>query len=245
MGAERWSALTSTRPPRLHRSGLTLSVVHPRNVGRKIAHMSTSTITDFVFVDFENVPTVDLSAVSGGSVHITLLIGNNQKKLEVSLVRQIQRIPAHVQLIEVGASGRNALDLTLAYHLGRTASDSPQAQFHIVSKDKDFDPLITHLRTNGIVVTRHDSFAALPFLPSARKPAAAKTPSTDRRARVITRLKNPGTRNRPSNRRALFAHVKTALGKEGSDSSRDDIVRELLEQNVLTIDSKGDVRYAG
>jgi hypothetical protein len=63
-----------------------------------------------VFVDFENVHEVDLGLVEGKPVQVTLLIGKNQKKIDLALVQQIRRLAAQVALVEVGASGRNALD---------------------------------------------------------------------------------------------------------------------------------------
>jgi hypothetical protein len=206
--------------------------------------MSIAAITQFVFVDFENVQTVDLSAIDGKPVHVTLLIGKNQRKLELGLVQQIHRLANRVRLVEVGASGHNALDMTLAYHLGWAARQSPRAKYHIVSKDKDFDPLIAHLGNNGISVMRTEIFAALPFLPPPVKIVAAKKIPSDRRTKVIARLMNSASPNRPSKRRALIAHIKTALGKEASDSETEAIERELLDKKVLTIDAKGAVRYA-
>lgn len=201
--------------------------------------------TYLVFVDFENVPNIDLGVVAGKSAHVTLLIGKNQKSLAVSLVQQIRRLTAQVDLVEVGGSGRNALDLTLAYYLGRSASRLPQSHFCIVSKDKDFDPLVSHLQRENIQVDRVDSFAALPFLPRPRKaaPAPAKPP-IDRHAKVVARLMNPANAARPSSRTALLAHIKTALGKEASDAKGEEILLELTARKGLTIDAKGKVTYA-
>ena len=232
-----------------------------------------------VFVDLENVPKVDLSAVEGGDVQVTLLIGKNQKKLDLALVRQIQRLGAQVELVEVGASGKNALDLTLAYYLGRTAERAPDTQFFVVSKDKDYAPMIAHLQTRKIEVTRIDSFAALPFLrhpkavapakrvtiapfsPPPRESAPArratvppiqpphrktaipfKNTSENRHAKVIARLSDPASRNRPSTRKRLLAHIRNALGKETSDVGVEALVRELLERHALTIEPNGSVR---
>ncbi|HEX2853753.1 MAG TPA: PIN domain-containing protein [Opitutaceae bacterium] len=155
--------------------------------------------THFVFVDFENVPEVDLAAIAGRAVHVTLLLGNKQKKLDLELVKQIKAFHAQVDLVEVGGSGRNALDLTLACYLGRAIERAPAAGFAIVSKDKDFAPMIAHLVTQKIEVARYDSFAALPFLPH-RKPvvvakmmgapkigSAAKKPAEPRRAKSPSR----------------------------------------------------------
>jgi hypothetical protein len=137
-----------------------------------------------VFVDFENVPTVNLEMVATQPVAVTLLIGEKQKRMDLTLVRQIHQHAAKVTLVEVGASGRNALDLVLACHLGRAAAQHPERRFYIVSKDKDFNPLIAHLRAEKVDVTRHDSFDALPFLAAvtARPPASAPVPAMTGRA---------------------------------------------------------------
>ena len=115
----------------------------------------------FVFVDFENVPDVDLGLVEGKPVHVTLLIGKNQKKLDLTLVRQIHRLASQVELVEVGATGRNALDLTLAFYLGQSVHQRSSAQFHIVSKDQDFDPMIGHLVGRTVKVARCEAFHLL------------------------------------------------------------------------------------
>src|ERR1017187_7174364 len=67
--------------------------------------MSTSHFTHFVFVDFENVPNIELGRVAGKPVHVSLLLGKNQRNLDVGLVQSIHRLAAQVQLVEVGASG--------------------------------------------------------------------------------------------------------------------------------------------
>jgi hypothetical protein len=192
-------------------------------------------------VDFENVPDIDLGPIGSHSLKVTLLIGKNQTRLDLALVRQIHRLADRVELIEVGASGHNALDLTLAYHLGQAACQSPKAKFHIVSKDTDFDPLIAHLKAADIDVTRHRSFDALPFLTPTKKPAASSPRSTDsRRGKVLARLKNPASRNRPTSKSALIAHIETALGKESSSERVKDILNELVDRGTLTIDAATD-----
>ena len=105
--------------------------------------MPANTLTHYVFVDFENVPEVNLGLIEGKPVQVTLLIGKNQKKLDLALVQQIRRLASQVELIEVGASGHNALDLPLAYYLGQAVQRCPDAHFHIVSKDKDLRQILT------------------------------------------------------------------------------------------------------
>ncbi len=218
--------------------------------------------THFVFVDFENVPDIELGLIAGHPVHVSLLIGKNQTKLHLPLVQQIHKLADQVELIEVGNSGRNALDLTLAYYLGHAVQQMPTLKFHIVSGDKDFDPLIAHIHAKGLSVARHTTFAALPFLPRPKKTAApthakpatvptakkapapaAKPPATDRSARVIARLSNPSSKNRPASSKALLAHLKASLGKDASDASVADLVSLLQSKNILSIDAAGKILW--
>lgn len=219
--------------------------------------MRPSSPVHHVFVDFENVPSVDLALIADLPVLVTLLIGGMQSKLDTHLVEQIHAHAAKVRLVKLAASGRNAVDLTLAYYLGRAVAEHDKAELHIVSKDKDFEPLIAHLRAKKLNVSRAESFAALPFLPAGKPatvsrerratpkkaPAVAKITPEDRSAKAFARLQNPLSRNRPSNERALRAHLRTALGKQSSEASIESVLGQLQDQNVLTMGAGGRVAY--
>jgi hypothetical protein len=158
-----------------------------------------------VFVDFENVPSVDLTLIRGRPADVTLLIGEKQRRLDLDLVRQIHEHATQVSLVEVGASGRNALDLVLAWHLGHAAEQCPKDTFFVVSKDKDFDPLIKHLRARGLEVARVDAFSALPFFaapergPRTNAPRRrAATPAPTERARSLHPITTPAAATPPS-----------------------------------------------
>jgi len=203
----------------------------------------TASITHFVFVDFENVPTVDLALITRQPVRVTLMLGKNQKKLAVALVREIQRLGDRLQLIEVGASGHNALDLTLAHYLGRTAQQFPEGQYFIVSKDKDFDPLVAHLKADGIRTSRHDAFTSLPFLPQTKavtppKKAAAPKPVDGKFAKFVLHLRNSPPSNKTKLERMIEAYFKPSLpagGKKG-------IIADLLKDQVIEIDAAQKVK---
>lgn len=197
-----------------------------------------------VFVDYENVPEIDLGLVAEKPVHVTLLIGKNQKKIDLALVRQIHRLASQVELIEVGVTGRNALDLTLALYLGQALQNHPAARFCIVSKDKDFDGMIAHLKERKTPVTRHESFAALPFFPPSKKPVvSAKSAPADRRTKEVARLSDTSLMNRPSTHKRLLADLKAHLGPDTTDDLAADVIRELTDKKVLQIDAQSRVRY--
>jgi hypothetical protein len=128
-----------------------------------------------VFVDFENVQAIDLSSIGDAPIEVTVILGRSQKRLEVGLVQAMLKRPGQFRLIEMDFSGKNALDLALAWHLGTAAADDRDGSFHIISRDKDFDPLVAHLRHGSIQAFRHDRFSLPAILggrPAAGRPEA-------------------------------------------------------------------------
>jgi hypothetical protein len=224
--------------------------------------MTTTAITHFVFVDFENVPEVDLGLVEGKPVHVTILIGKNQKKIDLPLVQQIRRLAAQVELVEVGASGRNALDLTLAYYLGHAVLRAPDARFCIISRDKDFDPMIAHLSAKHIKVVRRDRLTALPVQTEPRPGRAAKAtvpvgPSATAKAEALVRTGEPEDRlerlitrlranfsPRPKKKARLLARINSDFGNKLTAAEQNEKLDELIQRGVVSIDAKGAVAYS-
>ena len=120
------------------------------------------TITNHVFVDYQNMKRVD-PAVFGSEklTSITLLLGRQNLSLELSAVKELLRTVASVELVRIEKDGKDAVDFTLVYYLGRKTVADPTAFFHIVSADKGFDPMIAHLKPLHIKVTRHEDFDSL------------------------------------------------------------------------------------
>lgn len=224
--------------------------------------MSSSAVSHHVFVDFENVPELELGLIEGKPVRVTLLIGKNQGKLDFGLVEQIHRLATQVELVKLDVAGRNALDLTLAYYLGQSVLRHEDCQFYIVSKDKDFDPLLTHLKDKGHKAHRSESFAALPFFPKPRKASPVRAAATakpvaqvkpvvqskpgdgdERFANLVERLRD-NLAPRPKKKSGLLAHIKTAFGGKISDPESLQKLEELLRLKILFIDAKERVTYA-
>lgn len=223
------------------------------------------TFTHFVFVDFENVPSVDLALLEGKPVHVTLVIGEKQTRLELALVRHIHRYAQQVDLIEVGASGRNALDFVLAAHLGRAMHEHPDAEFAIISRDRDFDPLVVHFKARKMRVVRAPEFSALPVFgapkpatPTTRSRVAAKPAPTAKKT-VAAVAANPDVRqekieklvtglssipNRPKTRDSLLHYIRTAFGQKIPAEEQEGILNELLPRGIFTIPDGKKLVYA-
>ena len=199
-----------------------------------------------VFVDFENVHQVDASVIGAKSVNFTLLLGAKQTKLDAALVEKLMEHAASGQLIRLASSGKNALDFTLAFYVGRTVSADPAAYIHIVSKDTGFDPLIEHLRSRHIHAHRHDSFATL-TCPGTAKTAtvASKAESAGQEEpvnRVLEHLRK-NVANRPKRKKTLLSHLQSQLGKDATDADVAALLEKLQKAGHISIVDKDAVTY--
>ncbi len=216
-----------------------------------------------VFVDFENVPTFDLDAIAPLAVFVTVLIGKTQTKIDMKLALQVSRHASKVALIQTDVAGRNALDLILAYHLGRAAASSPGSTLHVVSRDKDFDPLLAHLASAHVAASRCASFGELPFLPSAaarttpkkktapkkKTPAASITAtsapidaSDEVLEKLVTRLRTDGS-PRPKTKKSLLSHISNCYGNRLSETELNQKIDSLAAAGLLTIGSNNAITY--
>jgi len=209
-----------------------------------------------VFVDFENVHKVDLEVIGNKAVSFTLLVGPRQTKLDVSLVEKLFERAVSVQLVRLTSAGRNALDFTLAYYVGRAVASDPTGHFYIISKDTGYDPLIEHLRSRHICAERHGSFEALPFVgpaqPEAPAPARKAKPQPqsksmpdspgDRETRVLEHFRKPSA-TRPRTQKTLVRFLIAYLGHKITEADALSRVEILRQAGHLAIDDKGKVTY--
>lgn len=188
--------------------------------------------TNYVFVDFENVQELDLDRIASKPVKVALVLGERHKTLPVSMVKQLLAYSAQVELVETGRNGRNAADLVLAQHIGEARKSDPHGYFHIVSKDKDFDALIGHLKDNGTLAARRDTFGEIPALMSL----AERVILLARHFRM-----NQGTR--PKKRKTLESQVQALFGKILSSEDVAETVQELVKQKIITLSDTDEVTY--
>jgi hypothetical protein len=217
--------------------------------------------TNYLFVDFENIHEVDLDLIGGKPVKVILILGERHKKLPVDMVKKLLKYQAQVQLIEAGRSGKNALDFVLSYRIGVESVADPKGFFHIVSRDKGFDPLILHLKNNKISAARHESFAKIPVLagetpgrprerpkvsaprPTAVKPKSGTALSAAERVMLMTERLAANKTNRPKRKKTLLAHIFTHFGKRLSTGELDEILEALVANSVIEITPRGAVVY--
>jgi hypothetical protein len=221
----------------------------------------------YVFVDFENVHQPDISQLPKTDTTVILLLGAKQKDLAPEQLAKFTDHAGEVSVIRLAQSGRNALDFCLAFYLGRRVAADPSAQFHILSKDKDYDPMIEHLRGRHVNVSRADGTpvvalnagaplakvvkAMKPGVPTeklaASKPKSVKPPKAlseeeqKLKDRAIALLRK--SKNRPKKRKKLESELKSKLGKDVSNATVTRVIEWLLHETVVVIDDKNAVTY--
>jgi len=160
--------------------------------------------TEFVFVDFENVQSFDLSSLDE-STKIYIFVGRQQKKIPFELVSSAQRRGAALEWIQISGQGRNALDFHIAYYLGELNQTTPrEVRFTVLSKDTGYDPLILHLSEFGRQCKRINSLKEITNFPKEQ----LEDPNTEA---VIQNLKKIQKTRRPRTRNTLAKHVSHVL----------------------------------
>ena len=138
--------------------------------------------TNYVLVDFENVQPDSLAALATGQFRVKVFVGAAQAKGRISfeLSHSMQMLGANAEYVKIARTGKNAVDMHIAYYVGRLLEKEPGAVIHIISKDSDFDPLIEYLRAKGSTCKRVKTIAEVPkhAAPRPAAPVAKATPGT-------------------------------------------------------------------
>lgn len=198
--------------------------------------------TQYIFIDYENVCVSDLFLVAGKDAFVFLILGLNQEKLPVKVTLFAQQYPDQLRIIQTKVVGRNALDLVLALEVGRKLATVPDGDFHIVSKDTDFESVVLHLKAEQCHVARHKS---LTKIPAFRTPGVLPAPpSSDKRlTHLIGQLRNRSSKNRPTNRARLENLIKSVFGTQTEPEFVGKTIERLVREKVLTFTDTGKIQY--
>ncbi len=128
-----------------------------------------------VLVDYENVQTLNLSILDN-SYRAIVFVGASQSEPKAARNPATAHRFSRVEFQKIAGNGKNALDFHIAFHLGRTFETARETECIVLSKDKGFDPLLVHLKKNGLSCMRIASLQEL--LPQVDAPAAAVDPAS-------------------------------------------------------------------
>jgi hypothetical protein len=185
--------------------------------------------TKYVLVDFENVQPRNLELLREHPFRVLVFIGANQTKFPRHFVVAMQALGEQADYIEIAGNGPNALDFHIAYYIGELAAKEPDADFHIISKDRGFDPLIRHLNGKQVRVRREKDLAEIPEL---RIP---DTTSRDEQiAAIVKNLRQRG-HSRPRKVKTLQNTINTLFTKKLDQAELDAITDELEKRNLIVV----------
>ena len=192
--------------------------------------------TNYILIDFENVHPKNLELVTKHPFKVFVFVGASQTKVPFDLADSMQLLGNSAKYIKIAGNGQNALDFHIAFYIGELAGKDPDAHFHIISKDKGFDPLIKHLKGRKIKIMRETDLAEIPLL---RVPI-----STSNDEKIAAIVKNLGGRgqSRPRKIRTLENTINNLFTRKLDKSELGALIKELQKRKLIVV-NQGNVSY--
>jgi hypothetical protein len=106
-----------------------------------------------VFVDFENIQEVNTSIIDS-KTKIIIMVGLDQDNKAFEFAKKLFNNISSIELIKVNGRGPNALDIFIAFYIGKYFDSIKESEIIICSKDSDYDQLIKHLDGYGVSIKR-------------------------------------------------------------------------------------------
>lgn len=184
---------------------------------------------NFVLIDYENVQPQSLAMLEHDHFRIIVFVGANQTKLATEIVYPVQRMGAKAEYVQMTGHGKNALDFHIAYYIGELAASQPTSYFHIISKDTGFDPLIQHLKSKKILVSRSQEIIDIPYV----KATTAKTPK-ERLAVVVSKLEQ-NEANRPRTLKTLSSMIQALFQKQLADEDVVQVIEDIKKKGLISV----------
>lgn len=185
--------------------------------------------TNIVLIDSENVQPDSIEKLRHDHFRVVVLVGANQKRIDIAVAKAVQALGPNGEYIQVSGNGPNALDFHIAFYIGRYSLVYPDSYFHIISRDKGFDPLIKHLKEKKIFCTRSASVSEIPLVRSADKL------SPEERAADFFEKRIAPAKNRPTKVKTLESAIATHFHRLLSAEEVGNVVEALKTAGQIAV----------
>jgi len=185
--------------------------------------------TNYVLIDYESVQPEALAVLNQEHFKVIVFVGANQSKLSFDNAAALQSMGERGSYIKISGNGPNALDFHIAFYIGEIASREPDAFFHIVSKDKGFDPLIAHLKARKILAGRSKDVADIPIV----KAANSKTP--EQKLEVILTKLHQMANSKPKGLKTLTSRISATFPTPLTEEEVAPLIQEMERRGWLTV----------
>ncbi|MCH9696234.1 MAG: hypothetical protein K0U72_17090 [Gammaproteobacteria bacterium] len=192
--------------------------------------------TEYILIDFENVQPKNLAILEAHPFKVFVFIGANQTKVPRHVAVAMQTMGERAKYVEIDGSGPNALDFHIAYYLGELCTRDSAGSYHVISKDKGFDPLIRHLKGKKIKVRRENDLAEIPNLRIPKK-----TKKADKIDAIVKNLVNRG-HARPRKVKTLQNTISNLVSEALTDTELAELVEEMRKRKLIVVNN-GNIKY--
>lgn len=189
---------------------------------------------DYLYIDYENVQDIKIDIIKKVA-NVKIILGQDQNKVPIELVQKTQPLGDTVEWIQVNGRGRNALDFFIVFFLGRDVALNKDKIFIIYSKDTGYDPLINHLKKNGVKIKRIVSFNELNDNEDINIDDTYVKKVKDSLIKVAAN-------RRPKKRKTLNGFVNSIF-KDTSKNNIDDIIEDLFIKKIV-YEENGIIKYS-
>lgn len=210
--------------------------------------MDTNSPRFILFIDYENIQSLDLSKLYNQEIHVKVFVGANQLKIPLKTVQDTQKFGDRLEWIAISGSGNNALDFHIAFYLGQLSQDFKKSQFFILSKDKGFDALIHHMNQQKFKSRRienllelvkdndqSDSEKIVSQSPKTIDSSVPKLTLKENLSIVENHLSRIAKNKRPRARKTLHQYIKSLLLVQKLNAPEiDRLIDELFKKNQIT-----------
>lgn len=185
-----------------------------------------------ILIDFESVQPESIEMLFAEHFYVYVFVGANQQKVPFAIVKSIHRMGPRADYIKIAGNGPNALDFHIAYYIGKLSNEEPPPFFHIISKDKGFDPLIQHLKSKKIYSARSETIEEISIVKNGLKKSA-----TERAELYIAKLSEPKV-TRPRTEVTLARSIKAHFRDAIEESEIPAIIASMQQAGFLKIADK-------
>ena len=106
-----------------------------------------------IFIDFENLQKVNIDIIDQ-KTKLIVMVGLDQDIKAFEFAKTLFLDISSMELIKVNGRGPNALDIFIAFYIGKYFDGIKESEIIICSNDTGYDQLVKHLNGYGISVKR-------------------------------------------------------------------------------------------
>lgn len=137
---------------------------------------------------------------------------------QTKILPKYEALGTRVTLVPISRCGKNSLDFHLVFYLGYLTARNPKCTFAVLSRDKGYDPAITHARSLGFDLLRIDGLDS----ERPKKVSTSKAPMKTVAAKKLVPVKEakPSCRKASSKSKATTKSASAGpSGKAGTASA--------------------------